>query len=645
MTNGRIRQQRLRKLAALVVIGALFFLSGTAAGDEPFRTWQDKTGQFEVEAKLLKSADDNVVLLKKDGLSITVPLTALSDADRKFVKEWLVKAANPFSGGVPMPGTSVSSEPVPAAGDRLLSGGSQIDELPVDGQVIRVDPGAAMPPLGADPALAVAKFQRFNCHIEDQDAYARNSPPILVDAATPVFAVSTHRAATGSNPTTYGRLHLVRPGARSSEVVFDIKDTLLLFDHHIPSGRSVAVIGVNRPSERGGDLVLLDKLATGDPQVLARWHLPEWQKPGFKPKVEFARLIDGDRAVVRVNSTIHIWRLSNGQSLFKLDSVRSKVEVSPGGKYLAVPAGKACHIIDIDEGRQVGAIAFPSTLTPEARFSPDGERVALVAGNQFVVWDMSKGVVTAEGKVVNPCGRFFGWVGNQYLLTQLGGLIDPQLGMSLWYYGVPSNNQALTMRGGVAMLDSDVRFLCLPIPHEPIEGVEKKLAAGDDELLLIRPGTEVSLEVEAIEGVDQQAMLAGLRKAVEKAGWKVSQNSPIQLAAKIDRGDKQKLHFRHIGQSLWSEHETVTIRPYTASLVVRRGDDVLWTRSSTNMVPSFFMLKQGEKLKQAVREYEKADPEYFSRLSLPPKILRPEIGKSVGRSRIVDGAWRDYFPD
>ena len=621
-------------LVTLVVMSA-FSLSNMAAGDDQVRTWKDKTGQFEVEAKLLKFADNSVVLLKKDGRAITVPLTALSEADQKFLKETMSKpAVNPFAGGVP------------AANGNLLMDNSKAKELPVDGQVIALDTSAAMPPLSADPTTAVAKFEKFNCHIENQDAYARRSAPILVDATTPVFAVSTHRVGNSVSPANYGRIHLVQPGARASKVVLEIKDTLLLFDHHLSSGKSLAVIGVNSPSDRGGDLVLLDKLATGEPQVLARWHLPEWQKPGFKPKVEFARLLDGDRAVIRINDTVYVSQMTNGQSLFKIDRVQAgaKIEVSPGGQFLAVPTSKACHIIDLAKGTQLGAIVFPSVLTPEVKFSPDGNQLALFAGNQFVVWQMSDGVVTAEGKVVNPCGKFFGWIGNRYLFTQLAGLIDPQLGMSLWYYSIPSNNQALTMPGGVAMVDSEVNLLCQPVPHGPIKGVEQKLAAGDDQLLLIRPGTEVSLKVNAIEGVDPKAMLVGLQTAVEKAGWKVSQDSPIQLIAEINRGEKQKLYFRTLGQSLFGPHETVTIRPYTASLVVRQGSNVLWTRRSTNMVPSFLRLEQGETLKQAVKKYEKADPSYFSRLSLPPKILRPEVSKSVGRSRLTGGNWNDSLP-
>jgi hypothetical protein len=92
-----------------------------------------------------------------------------------------------------------------------------------------------------------------------------------------------------------------------------------------------------------------------------------------------------------------------------------------------------------------------------------------------------------------------------------------------------------------------------------------------------------------------------------------------------------------------SSVKTATIKPYTASLTVRRGNEILWSRSMTNMVPSFLSLEPGETLQQAVKKHEKADPAYFQRVTIPPRILRPDISQTVGRSRIDNGQWVDFF--
>lgn len=48
------------------------------------RTWQDKTGTFKTEAAFHSLKSGSVVLVKLDGKTIEVPLTKLSESDRRF---------------------------------------------------------------------------------------------------------------------------------------------------------------------------------------------------------------------------------------------------------------------------------------------------------------------------------------------------------------------------------------------------------------------------------------------------------------------------------------------------------------------------------------------------------------------------------
>lgn len=636
---------------ALLAIAICLVLMTSTRADEPPRKWRDKSGRFEVEAKLLEYANGKAKLLKEDGRVVEVAVTALSDADQQYLKD-LADTDNPFAGGELMkPAADAGAVRTEAgSGSKLLAADYSAEVLPADAAQVVIDFDEPVPPLPADPSKSVASFQEFTRPLEQLDAYARTSSPVLVNPQTLTFAVSTHRAGNTVDPTTFGRIYLVSPNVRQPKPVLNIDQTFLLFDHHVPSGRSLGVIGVNSPSERGGDLVLLENLADGQPRAIARWHVPQWDRPGFKPKVEFARLVDADRGIAQVNDTVYLWDFKNGEPVFKIDRIRagSKIQVSGTGSYLAIPTGGACALVGVEQGEYLGNVPFPSTLTPEVAFAPNGEQLALVAGNQIAVWELTTASVVAEATVGNPCGKLFGWIGDDYLLTQLAGLIDPQLGMTLWHYGLPSNNQAVTMPGGVVAVDKlqTAALLSLPVPHEPVESVARRLSGGDDTLMVIRPGTDVALQIEAVAGVDREAMYESLKKAVEAVGWKVSSQAPIQVCAKIEQGKKQKLRFRMMGTSFLNPDaiQTATIKPYTASLVIRRGEDVLWARSMTNMVPGFLTLERGETLQKAVKKFEKPDPDYFQRLAIPPRILRPEIRKTVGRSRIANGKWVDYFP-
>ncbi len=57
----------------------------TPNSTEVYRTWQDATCQFSVEAALVTTKDNSVVLRKRDGTTLTVPLNKLSRQDAEFV--------------------------------------------------------------------------------------------------------------------------------------------------------------------------------------------------------------------------------------------------------------------------------------------------------------------------------------------------------------------------------------------------------------------------------------------------------------------------------------------------------------------------------------------------------------------------------
>ncbi len=50
------------------------------------RLWTDNIGKFSIEAELVEIRQDNVVLKKADGATVTVPIARLSDADQKHLK-------------------------------------------------------------------------------------------------------------------------------------------------------------------------------------------------------------------------------------------------------------------------------------------------------------------------------------------------------------------------------------------------------------------------------------------------------------------------------------------------------------------------------------------------------------------------------
>ncbi|QEF97168.1 hypothetical protein Mal15_12060 [Stieleria maiorica] len=636
---------RLVDLRCVVVLVVLVFLvPATGFAQSQSRQWTDKTGKFQVRATLVDHNATHVKLQKSDGRVISVPLSVLSEADSEYVRQLDAEPENPFAGGEPM-AASTSDRQLAPSQSASFPQRSTTEELPTDGPEIYINIDQTMPAVQPDPGPAGFKFVEFARPIEPLDAYARVSQPIVVDPTGPVFGVSTHRNGNAVSPAHFGHVFLAG-SAGQPRMVFESDETFLLLDHNVDYDRSVAMIGVDSPSDRGGDLAVMDGLSGGSPTVVARWHLPEWQKPGFKPKAEFAVMIDGTRAIVQVNSSIYCWSLDDGKCHFKIQRVPAtgKVAVSAGGRFLAISVSGGTQMIDVAKAELVGKIPFPGTLTPEVRFSPDGSRLAMGAGNQVAVWDLQSAGTEMEETIETPVGRLVGWVGDDALLTQFA-LIDLEMAQAVWKYHLPSGAKEMTVPGGYVCVDKNAKpamITSLPLPHGAIADVKQKLKSAGRDMLLLGPGGKVSLEVEGIAGVDEQVMEDALRQAVQKAGWKVVPDSDIKVVAKITRGEKQVLTFRPIGASFRSEGETVNLKPYRASLEIVQGGNTLWQRSSQNMVPMLLRLEAGESVKQAVKRFEKADPEYFKRVNIPPKIIKPEHRSIVGTSRVQNGRWVDF---
>lgn len=100
---------------ALSVVAVLnMIVAGTAVAE--VRTWTSADGKFNVEAELLSVQDGKVNLRKADGTEVAVPLTKLSEADRKFVawRAARTPALTPINDGNPATKNDSPAEKRPA---------------------------------------------------------------------------------------------------------------------------------------------------------------------------------------------------------------------------------------------------------------------------------------------------------------------------------------------------------------------------------------------------------------------------------------------------------------------------------------------------------------------------------------------------
>jgi hypothetical protein len=295
----------------------------------------------------------------------------------------------------------------------------------------------------------------------------------------------------------------------------------------------------------------------------------------------------------------------------------------------------------------MGFVSLGTTLTPGVVFDPEGRRVGLTSGNQFLVWDCVEGRATCEATLPGHLGgTLLGWVAPHTVLSGSGKLIRTDLEMTVWSYSIGGSLEATVLTGGALLAKKNqlCEISSMPVPHVAAEKAAEELQRGGESMMLIRPGTKVALDAETPGDIDRGEVLEALREAVEKTGWQVVDRADTTVVAQIGRGEKQELSYRSMKPGVSRKDApvtTATIKPFTAEIQIRRRGEVLWTRNTQNHVPSFLILRGGKTLQEAVKEYERPNTSFFARQTIPPRIPKPEIADGLGMSSLKDGQWRD----
>ena len=495
-----------------------------------------------------------------------------------------------------------------------------------------------------DPQPAAAAIPAATVALASIDVYDKVSMPVPARVAEGGFLVSIGRNKSGSPQETRGRIYWMNLASKKSDLVWDHPHAVSVLDYDQSNRRTLLVDKLDQ-FQRGGELIMVEDLETGSSKPLYRRILPGAGKPGFAPRVEWARLLSGSHAAAIVDGVLLVWDLPAAKLVYRIEKASaSEPPVFSGNqRYMAVPQSGKVVIVETATGKVRKSFDTGSTLTPGAAFHPDGRLLAACFSNQYRVWDCVEDKVVSEATTTDHLGSHpIHWIGPRLFRAGLSDAVHLDLGMSVWKYTTAGATEPVVV--GKTLVTATTSQNCVLtsaiIPHSSAEKSIDQLMRAGDAAMLVRPGSSVAIAVEASAPVDQAEIKESLSGAAEKAGWKVSGRAPVTLVAKIGRGKTQQLQFRSMGSGD-RKVSSAELTPFTAELEIRRGTTVLWTRSTTNHIPSLLRLEEGETVQDAVKRYEKPDAAFFSRLDLPPRIPKPEITKQVGRSILKDGAWQD----
>lgn len=621
--------------------------------DNTARTWKDASGKFQVRAVLVEQTATSVRLRTDDGRELNVPIQRLSATDQEHLRALNAPADNPFAGGtkvVPIP--EADKNAATATGVRgtlraLPESKSAGDEmaLPATGTQLDLSAEPAGPALSPDPQPEGAPIPAGTVTVTPVDAYDKVSPPVLANRSTTEFLISVGRNKSGAPQETRGRIYVVNLAKKTATLAWDRPNAVQVVGHDAASDRTLIVDKLDQ-FQRGGELVIVQGLLKGNGTELYRRTLPGAGKPGFAPQVSWARLLSGSHVAAIVDQGMYLWDLPAAKLIYSVQKASASEPPAFSGNevYTAIPQGGKVAIVETATGTIRAMLPTGSTLTPGVAFHPDGIRLAVSFSNQFQIWDGATKAIVSEATTTDHLGSYpIHWLSPKLFRTQTGSTVHTELGTAIWSYNIaPSTNPIVV---GNKLLTATTSQNCIlvsvELPHTSAEKAIQKLSSAGDAAMLVRPGSAVAIAVEdATGGADQAEIKKSLSVAAEKAGWKVSDAGPITLVAKIGRGKTEELNFRSLGGGPRTESKA-SLTPFTAELEIRRGDAVLWTRKTVNRIPPILHLQEGETVQVAVKRYEKPDAGFFSLLTLPPRILKPEISEQVGGSYLQDGKWND----
>lgn len=631
----------------------LTFVPFSSLAQEPSRTWRDAAGKFSIEAKLIDVQADTVRLQKTTGGTISVPFAKLSDADRAYIKSKagskLVKppeSDNPFAtpslDKIEALQTTFSLQSVATSQD--------VADLPDVGSTTLLPKSTSCEPLAADPATAVPDLKAGLALIAQADPYDDVSEMVTLNSRQALVAISIGRRVPGSPQPPTGKLLVGQLPKGPFTLVSEVAEANRLFDHNELTGQTLLVSNLD-DLKRGGELVMMEGLAKGTPVELYRRRLPGIEKPGFKPQVRQARLIGADLAVIVIDSTLYCWNLKSAQLIYRTENNtvggQSLAAFSGTGKWLAVPQAGGFSLLEATTGEDRGYVDTGALTSTGLAFHSDGRRIGYCSGNSWGVWDVVEAKNVASGVVTESLGgKITGWVGSDWILTDAGNLIDTKSEMLLWYYyvGVAESRRVWNNWLMITTKDNGLKLTTLPMPEPKTQMAIRRLDQQKN-VMVTAPGTEVRIEIESTEPVDKKALSEALTTAIERAGWKIKPTAKLVVVAKIGRGKAYSMQYKSSpvgGTGTAAQVHNVEIKPFTAVLEIRSGRSVLWTRNTQNFAPPMLFLRGDETVEQAVKKYERPQPEFFSSLQIPPRIPKSEIAKGLGSSRIDKGVWIDF---
>lgn len=671
---------------------ALLFYSSTVVGEEQSRIWSDKNGKHEISARFIDVKDGKVRLERPNGDVTRVLIEKLSKEDQAYVRDAVKKQkqqAKEEAGLVV--GNRVEVEHfgrwVPAAVVGIDYEWQQI-EVRIDNDdfafprtksldEVRYRESKEQPTL-VDPKLsaiaAIAKTALKVTPIDMSDAI------LLVDEGTDKDRVAADPAPpapkswkprpvrwavpsvmhSSKGPTDFSISRGEKPIAM---VVFSTmgatENAPARIDLLDLSSRKKILSGSAPPGTKrvylspSGRRVITIPEEFHDPETTGQ--LDAWKIDGrtiehwvsFAPYTSYswpnqivfwAAWLDDARLFTsnKEGKTI-LWQVEGAKAIYELNTRNnSSLALSPNRRQLAVGTNNGVQIYDSSSGDLLAVVGQGEWRNSQLAFSPSGRQLASVASGFVDVMDITTGETLRSFPCKTATGGDFWWIDEQLLFVGNSSIVDVSRRITIWEHTISSRlvKPAAGTQWTLAEMATNGSATLVPFDLSTQEMKAAAIDLSDEELLAVKPGDEVSVDVQ----IRRDNMLAtevrdALLSALAKAGMQVVEESDLKLIATMSHGKTQEVTYQMWGL-FRRESETISVTDRVYTLLLQLNGVPIWKRESVVSSPHHIRLKEGETIREAVARVMKPRSQNFEG-RLPAYVVKPEYSEPLGSSKML----------
>jgi len=159
------------------------------------------------------------------------------------------------------------------------------------------------------------------------------------------------------------------------------------------------------------------------------------------------------------------------------------------------------------------------------------------------------------------------------------------------------------------------------------------VAAGlePESLLAVKPGVQVSIEINSPVGADEQKKVVdALTQRLESEGIEVAANQPIKLVASTSTGKSQEIAYRGFG----FQENKVTVTEQIAKIAYMVDGKTAWEAQMIATAPPVLFIEKGKTLEHALADYQKPPLKYFETVYVPSYVPKPTEQKAYGLTKL-----------